>query len=296
MPLGRRPGRRIRTGIASVATPVLVAAVVMVSAPGWIPIRIHWGDTLSTLAARYHTTVAELIALNHLPGNGDLIYAGQQLLVPGGPAPHQGPHSVLRWVPYRVVEGDSLDAIAARFHADPRSIARHNHLPSSLIVQLGQTLYIPRIERVGGPPPRRRLVAPTGGLPRGAVRALIIRTARHYGVDPALALAISWQESGFNQDVVSSADAVGAMQVLPSTAAFVSAYLVHRRLDIYNTADNIVAGVALLGLLTRDARLPEAVAGYYQGLGSVRTHGAYPDTRRYVADVLALRHRFAAQL
>ena len=35
-----------------------------------------------------------------------------------------------------------------------------------------------------------------------------------------------------------------------------------------------------------------AVAGYYQGLASVKAHGMYPDTRQYVADVLALQQRF----
>jgi hypothetical protein len=35
-----------------------------------------------------------------------------------------------------------------------------------------------------------------------------------------------------------------------------------------------------------------AVAGYYQGLAGVRRHGMYDDTRRYVANVLALRRQF----
>jgi len=35
-----------------------------------------------------------------------------------------------------------------------------------------------------------------------------------------------------------------------------------------------------------------AAAGYYPGLSSVRSVGMLPETRRYVADVLALRPRF----
>ena len=35
-----------------------------------------------------------------------------------------------------------------------------------------------------------------------------------------------------------------------------------------------------------------AAASYYQGLASVREHGLLPSTRRYVANVLALRQRF----
>jgi len=34
------------------------------------------------------------------------------------------------------------------------------------------------------------------------------------------------------------------------------------------------------------------VAGYYQGLSSVRKNGMYSDTKRYVANVLYLKHRF----
>ncbi|MCM0599837.1 aggregation-promoting factor [Periweissella fabalis] len=42
---------------------------------------IHWGDTLSALAATYHTTVAQLATINHI-SNPDMIYAGNQLIIP----------------------------------------------------------------------------------------------------------------------------------------------------------------------------------------------------------------------
>ena len=35
-----------------------------------------------------------------------------------------------------------------------------------------------------------------------------------------------------------------------------------------------------------------AIAGYYQGLGSVRSRGLFDDTQQYVANVQALRSRF----
>jgi hypothetical protein len=35
------------------------------------------------------------------------------------------------------------------------------------------------------------------------------------------------------------------------------------------------------------------VAAYYQGLRSVRERGMFPDTRRYVANVMALKARFS---
>ena len=50
-----------------------------------------------------------------------------------------------------------------------------------------------------------------------------------------------------------------------------------------------------LRLLTRAAPTRVAIAGYYQGLASVRQRGMYRDTRAYVANVLALRARFASR-
>jgi hypothetical protein len=83
------------------------------------------------------------------------------------------------------------------------------------------------------------------------------------------------------------------MQVMPYTGAYLSADVVHRNLDLLDAHDNVTAGVALLSVLTHEAKSERlAVAGYYQGLQSVREHGMYRATKRYVADVMALRDRF----
>src|SRR5579864_1756835 len=50
-------------------------------------------------------------------------------------------------------------------------------------------------------------------------QSLIQQAAAKYGVDPALALAVANQESGYNQAARSSAGAIGIMQLMPSTAA-----------------------------------------------------------------------------
>ena len=77
--------------------------------------------------------------------------------------------------------------------------------------------------------------SPTGGRSwqhpdpsRETVRRVIARTARRHGVDPQLALAVSWQEAGWQMHHVSSANAIGAMQVLPSTARWMEQYAGHR--------------------------------------------------------------------
>jgi LysM repeat protein len=306
------PPRGLRRGLTSLRhrhtllIPLALAATLTASASGVSLIHVHRGDTLSALALRYHTTVARLVALNHLPGNGDLIYAGQALRVPGSGAP-SGSGGSSSATTYTVRPGDTLDGIAARFHVSPGSVARRNHLPSSLMVRIGQRLVVAH----RATPTSSGVAPPTGGIGSAAARhdravlaahsepspselaGMIRSTAARFGLDPKLALAISYQESGFNMRVVSGVDAVGAMQIMPGTGAYLSDDVLHRHLDLYDAQDNVTAGVALLSVLNHEAHSERlSAAGYYQGLQSVRDHGMLPETKQYVADVLALRQRF----
>ena len=106
--------------------------------------------------------------------------------------------------------------------------------------------------------------------------------------------AIAWQESGNNNAMVSSANARGIMQVMPGTWSWVQSNLASTQLNPSSPADNVHAGSLYLGQLLRDTGGDPAMAaaGYYQGLSSVRRIGMLPETRRYVANVLALRSRF----
>jgi len=272
----------------AIAVPVALAAVLTGSASGISLVRIHPGDTLSAIAVRYHTTVARLVALNHLPGDGDLIYAGQDLKIPSG-----GGSSGARTVYHVVVPGDTLDGIAARYHVNPMAIARRNHLPRSLIVVLGSRLAIPLQGSQNRPSSALGSLADRPEPSRDGVASLIRSTSARWGLDPSLALAVSWQESGWNMREVSPVGAIGAMQVMPATGAFISTDVVHRRLDLGDAGDNVTAGVALLSMLTHEASsTSQAVAGYYQGLQSVIDHGMYPSTKQYVADVMSLRQTY----
>ena len=118
--------------------------------------------------------------------------------------------------------------------------------------------------------------------------------ASQHGVSPSLAAAIAWQESGFNNGMVSSANARGVMQVMPGTWDYVESNLAGRKLDTGSATDNVHAGVLYLKHLLEQTGGDEstAIAGYYQGLGSVRSRGLFDDTQQYVANVQALRSRF----
>src|SRR3989442_11350504 len=66
-------------------------------------------------------------------------------------------------------------------------------------------------------------------LDRGTARLLLIQAARHHGLRPGFVLAVSYWESGWNQQAVSRTGAIGLMQVGPSTAAWAGPALLHRR-------------------------------------------------------------------
>jgi LysM repeat protein len=294
---------------------LLLAALVTAGSPGWGSYTIKRGDTLGSIAHRYGTTVSRLVEVNRLPGNGNLIYAGETLRVPAG-ARAAASRTVTIKRKHRVVAGDSLIKIARTYGVRPAVIAKANRLPRSLIVRLGDVLVVPVTRKVAttsakssansfagrtypsatvSAAARNRSILARRSVPsRSAMRALIVRTARQHGVDPSLALAISWQESGFNMRAVSVANAIGAMQVIPSTGEWIST-VVGRRLDLLKPRDNVTAGVVLLKILTRSASERNAVAGYYQGLKSVRERGMYPDTKRYVANILTLKKQFRSR-
>lgn len=292
---GRRQGRATLAGLA------LLGLAVTAAAPATITVRP--GDTLWDLARTHRTSVAELQRLNGLAGSG-LIYAGQTLRVPG-----TDPAAPTR--DYTVARGDTVSELAQRFGTSVAAIVQANGLATSGFIRIGQTLSIPGTPAspalapettnagVRIPDSVRRSVAAhrttlaSRPMPsRDAVRAFVAATARKHGVDPSLAVAVAYQESGFQQGVVSPVDAIGVMQVLPSTGAAVSAAF-GRRLDLLDWRDNITAGVVLLKQL-RAATGDDAaaLAGYYQGLGSVAANGRLPQTDRYIQNVSVLRPRF----
>lgn len=93
------------------------------------------GDTLSGIAARYGTTVANLAAINGI-SNPNLINVGQVLRLSGSaPAPAaQGE--------YTVQPGDTLSAIAQRFGTNWQTLAALNGLANPNLIRVGQVLKV----------------------------------------------------------------------------------------------------------------------------------------------------------
>jgi LysM repeat protein len=303
--------RTVLRVLSGLAVPVLTAAVVTAGSPGFGTYKVKQGDTLRHIAGRYGTTVKTLVELNKLPGNGDAIYAGETLKVPGkATTARPAKRSQLGRVTYVVKRGDTVSKIAKRYRCSQANLLAANGLRASDPIYAGIALQVPvkihpkpkpakkknntfagrtYADHVVAQADRNRAILKKRKQPaRAQMRNLIISAAKKYGVDPELALAVSWQESGWKQRVVSPANAVGAMQVIPSTGRFASD-IVGRELDLLKAHDNATAGVVLLSRLTGAARLDIAVAGYYQGLGGVKKNGMYPDTKLYVKNVLRLK-------
>ena len=182
-----------------------------------------------------------------------------------------------------VQPGESFFSIAARYHVSPWRLARRNRLSLMNVIVPNQRLALPKGARLTSPP--------AAGPPasRDSVRSAIDYWARVYGVDPTLARALAWMESGFQQDVVSSVGALGVMQLLPETWEFVDVVLLGERTP-RNYQGNVRAGVRYLRWqldeFGGDRRL--ALAGWYQGARAVREVGLYNETKVFVRIVLAL--------
>ena len=180
-----------------------------------------------------------------------------------------------------VLAGESFFSIAQRYRISPLLLARENGLTLASVIVPGQKLVLPREAVAVASEPA---VAASPDVIRGALD----HWSAVYGVDPRLARAVAWMESGFQQDVVSDVGAIGVMQLLPGTWAWLDTLIGVKTPRTYD--GNIRAGVRYLRWLLDgfggDRRL--ALAGYYQGAAAVRERGLFDDTKRYVRVILQL--------
>jgi LysM repeat protein len=289
---------------------------------------VRSGETMSGIAKRYGVSLTKLLAANRLANTG-LIFVGQRISVPGAKAPATPapstptPSTPAHSTPatpsgagsiYVVKAGDSMSVIAQRHGVSLTKLLAANKLADASRIYVGQKIVIPGTVSAPAPTTPAPAPAPAPGYQypsktaqavaeskarlaatdvpsRTDTAAMIRATATRHGVDPKLALAIGWLESGWYQRAVSYTNAVGVMQLMPVSQTWAS-QLAGRTLDRYDTQDNITGGVLIIRALQASADSREqAIAGYYQGLYSVRTKGLYEDTKKYVANVMAVYDR-----
>ena len=102
---------------------------------------VQSGDTLSSIARRYGTTVQELVDVNHIQ-NPDLIYPGDKLriltnsTIPGNE--ERGTGSII----YTVQRGNTLSQIARAYHVSIQHIVELNNIENPNLIYPGQKLRI----------------------------------------------------------------------------------------------------------------------------------------------------------
>ena len=290
---------------------------------------VQAGDTLSAIAARAGISVDALAAANGLNPNAFLLI-GTVLHLAGSsgstgttvPVSETTTSSGSGSGAFYVVQaGDTLSAIAARAGESVDALAAANGLDPNKFLITGTVLSVPTgsgsesgstvdvslssstssdanaatSQPVGGPA-QGVPTDPPYPTPERVTASEVGSVAAANGVPSSLADAIAWQESGFNNDLVSSADARGVMQILPGTWDWIQHSLDTGGppLAPASAADNVRGGVLLLHSLLSSTGGDEAMAaaGYYQGLPSVEQNGLYPSTQGYVNSVLALEKQF----
>lgn len=302
---------------ASLLPCALVGAALAAPASGSAAVlhTVAPGETLWSLAAAQNMTTRAFAAANGLSSDANVVL-GSTIKLPSvseaavalrsGPAATAAPVATTTSTAapeplggYTVRPGDTLSGLAAQAGVPTAQIAFMNGLNPTALLIAGTVVKLP----TGAPAPAASATpapapvvaaASPAATPGRVTSADIATVANRNGVPASLSAAIAWQESGFNNGMVSSANARGVMQVMPGTWTWVQQNLAKRPLNPDLPIDNVGAGVLYLGHLLAETGGDQAMAaaGYYQGLDSVRRIGMLPETRQYVNNVLALRSRF----
>jgi soluble lytic murein transglycosylase-like protein len=112
-----------------------------------------------------------------------------------------------------------------------------------------------------------------------------------YEVDPDLARAVMRMESGGNPNAVSRAGAIGLMQLMPGTARGLG-------VDPKDPERNLEGGIKYLSQLADkyNGDHVKTLAAYNAGPSRVDSYGGvppFPETQRYVKNVLALYRKYS---
>ncbi len=174
---------RLAAAIALIACLLLLPPAVA-DAQGQVHV-VQRGETLSSIAARYGTTVQAFVQANGL-SNANFVWVGQRLVVPGGGAAAAsgggggGVHVVQR--------GETLYSIARRYGTTASSLAAINGLSNANLIYVGQRLRISgsAASSGGGSAPAAPATGAVHVVQRGETLASI---ARRYGTSVSALVA-----------------------------------------------------------------------------------------------------------
>lgn len=102
------------------------------------------GDTLSKIAGAHGITLQQLLSVNSI-SNPNLIKIGQVIKIPAkGSTTTPTKPTTPTTVKYTVKKGDTLYAIAKKYHVTVQQLVSTNKLPNANVLRIGQVLTIPR--------------------------------------------------------------------------------------------------------------------------------------------------------
>jgi LysM repeat protein len=312
--------------IAIISALVLVATVGVVSFDGNATagaVTVRRGDTLWDLSRRYHVSVNQLASVNGMRLQ-DVLPVGRKLAIPspattvvtaganaktaskvGSTKTGSGSTTATST---KAVTTKTASTKAVSTKAVATKVASTKVATASAAASTAAAAAAPQYTADQLAQMRSFCVsyrAPSGSTPlpavlvahpeRLALRPLFVKWSRTYGVSASLIESIAWQESGWQNDVVSSANAQGIGQLLPTTAAFVSGTLLGLNLKLTVASDNVQMMVRFYAYLLKSSGGNQcvAVASYYQGFGAYQHVGVLPQSQVYVRSVFNLLPHFS---
>jgi soluble lytic murein transglycosylase-like protein len=240
------------------------------------------GDTLTSIAARAGVSVSVLAAANHI-SDPNLILIGQLLNIPDSDL--------------ATAAASSQTATSGTTSSTTASAAATTQVRYLTTASLNPTCHAPDTawyDEVAASQSTDSLPRLLRHRPqRLALRPCFEAWAAHYGIPAALVEGLAWEESGWQNNVVSVDNAYGIGQLTPPTVDFIQ-LLLGRSLSVAIPDQNIHMTARFIAYLLAQTNgdINQAVAAYYQGLASVRAQGPLPETKQYVSDVVYLSHLF----
>src|SRR5208283_1985948 len=112
--------------------------------------RVEYGDSLASIAHKYHTTTTSIAEANGL-GSGE-VKVGTKLIIPIAPGRQGGDTVAYSHKPthYKVRKGDTVESVADDFAVPADRVRKWNHLRGSALVP-GRMLVIYRPTTAGSP-------------------------------------------------------------------------------------------------------------------------------------------------
>lgn len=129
------------------------------------------------------------------------------------------------------------------------------------------------------------LIAATAGDLRKLYNPIVKQVAGKHRIDPELVHIVIRAESNYDAFAISSAGAMGLMQLMPATA------LQYGVRNVFDAAQNIEGGVRYLKDLVKlyNGQTKLVLAAYNAGQEAVRKYRGippYPETKAYIAGIM----------